>query len=178
MSGQKSCFMLILGHSEKMIARKNKAARGDSEQLVPREQRRDAAATQPPLSPCGQPSVSCQPLKGPRPRASLRAVPRARSASQPAENKAFGLQAGAGPVLRMQVAGTPCAVGPLGGRCPRVGAQRPRAASSLAGGQGPRVFLASGGRACEVPGRPAEAKSGPCSVRLRRCFRVLLVTWS
>lgn len=119
----KELFHAHFGAFRENDCQRNKAARGDSKQLVPRELRGDAADTQPPLSSCGRPSVSCQPLKGPRPGASLRAVPRAHPASQPAEKKTSGLQAEAGPVLRMWVVGTPCTVGPPGGCCPRVRAQ-------------------------------------------------------
>lgn len=60
-------------------------------------------------------------------------------------------------MLRMQVAGTACAMGPWAAAVPvsepsvDVGIQARRAASSLAGGQVPRVFLESGGRACKAP---------------------------
>lgn len=75
-------------------------------------------------------------------------------------------------MLRMQVAGTACAMGPWAAAVPvsepsvDVGIQARRAASSLAGGRVPRVFLESGGRACKAPGRPGMSRC-PDSAGLR-----------
>lgn len=103
-------FHAHFGGIQRNDCQENKAARGDAEQLVPRSGGGRGSHTAV-FRPCGRPSVSCQPLKGPSP--GLLSGPFLELLAPPASRqKRKPWSPGRGrPGIRMQ-AGTACAMGP------------------------------------------------------------------